>query len=129
MSQQNTSGKWQGPSVQEMVATHTLAKEIMDRHKQAYPVFDDERILELRGFVQDPTSAKAFLRDHDMEDQSENTPGAVASQKRSLTGRIMATWGSDKSLLSADEVGALKKWFDGGGGKTDAELQAAQTTE
>jgi hypothetical protein len=115
MPQRNTSDVWTGPSTREMIDTHTLAREVINRHNDPCPVFDDFEILKLRRFVQDPTQRLQLLAEFDMDEDS-------ALQAGSLTGYIIATWGTDKSVLTEDEVTALKDWFDNGGGKTDDEL-------
>ncbi len=120
----NTSNEWTGPSVREMVASHTLAKEIIARHNDPCPVFDDSSILELRQFVDDPSRAQELLRGMAVLDPPGVEPGETASSKGSLTGFIMATYGTDKSALTDEEILMLKEWFGNGGGKTDAELAA-----
>jgi len=115
MAQRNTSNEWTGPSAREMVDTHTLAKEVISRHNDACPVFDDKEIVRLRRFVQDPTQSKQLLQELDLADGGAWKAG-------SLTGHIIETWGTDKSALTQDEIVALKEWFDNGGGKTDEEL-------
>ncbi len=57
-----------------------------------------------------------------MLDEEGAEPGSKATKSLSLTGRIMATWGTDKSVLTEGEVRALKEWFENGGGKTDEEV-------
>ena len=91
MAQRNTSDAWDGPSAREMINTHTLAKEIIARHKAPCPVFDDKCILELRRFVQYPSQSRAMLQDMGMLDAEGDKLGAAASNKGSLTGYIMAT--------------------------------------
>lgn len=120
MSQRNTSNAYTGPSVREMVATHTLAKEIIARHNDPCPIFDDQEILRVRRFVQDPSKAPEFLRQIDEELKgSENEGGSLARH-------IIATYGTERSALTEDEVQELKTWFDNGGGRTDEELAEAE---
>ena len=122
MALRNTSNEWTGPSVREMVASHTLAKEIIERHNDPCPVLDDSCIHELRQFVNDPSRAQELLRELDFLDSPGVKPGETVSSKGSLTGYIMATYGTDKSALTDEEILMLKEWFENGGGKTDAEL-------
>ena len=124
MAQRNSSTKYDGPSAREMIDTHTLAKEVIARHNEACPIFDDYCILELRRFVQDPDSAQDFLRERDMIDEDGAKLGSAASAKGSLTGFIMATYGTDESALTEEEVLELREWFDNGGGLTDEEVKA-----
>jgi hypothetical protein len=122
MAQRNTKNIWSGPSTKEMIATHTLAKEIIARHNDPCPVFDDSEILKLRRFVQDPSQAGNLLQEFGLQDAEGNEVGTAARTKGSLAGYIVATYGTDLSVLTEDEVSALKEWFANGGGKTDAEL-------
>ncbi|KAK1761519.1 hypothetical protein QBC47DRAFT_409529 [Echria macrotheca] len=109
MAQRNTSSEYTGPSVPEMLKTHTLAKEIIARHNDPCPILDDQEILKLRGFVQDPVSA-----------QTEQH-GVDISKSGSLVAHIIRDWGTKETLLTEQEVRDLKEWFVNGGGKTDAE--------
>jgi hypothetical protein len=122
MAESNTSAKWTGPSVKEMVAGHTLAKEIISRHNDPCPVFDASELAILRRFVADPTQAAAILREAGMADAEGEALGTAAMRKGSLAGCIAAAHGSDKPKLTDDEIRALKQWFDNGGGKTATEL-------
>jgi hypothetical protein len=115
MTQRNTS--WTGPSTKEMIATHTLAKEIIARHNDPCPVFDYSEILRLRRFVQDPSHAGSLLKEFGLQDAEGDKPGTAAQTKGSLAGYITATYGTDKSALTEDEVNILKEWFANGGGK------------
>ncbi|KAH8889188.1 hypothetical protein GQ53DRAFT_221033 [Thozetella sp. PMI_491] len=118
MAQRNTSNEWTGPSAREMISTHTLAQEVIARHNDPCPVFDDDEITRLRRFVQEPTQARDLLREFDMLDTEGDSPGTAASSKGSLAGYIIASYGTEKSALSEGEVRTLKEWFDNGGGKT-----------
>jgi len=117
MVQRNTSDDWTGPTVRQMVDTHTLAKEVIDRHNDPCPVFDDKAILQLRRFVQDPAQVEKLIQELDSADGGAWRSGG-------LTALIMTTWGTDKSYLTQDEVVSLKEWFANGGGKTDEEVKA-----
>jgi len=107
MAQRNTSTQYTGPSVREMVTTHTLAKEIMARHDDPCPILDDQEIRKLRGFVQDPAAA-----------QTEQQ-GIDISRSGSLVAHIVRDWGTEGTLLTEEEVRELKEWFANGGGRTD----------
>ncbi len=121
----NTSTTYTGPSVHEMRTAHIFAREIMARHDDACPIFDDARILELRRFVRDPGAAREQLRDLGLADAEGQPAGAAARSRGSLTGLMIATYGTDESFLTEDEVRALREWFDAGGGRTDAEAREA----
>lgn len=116
MAQQNPPGAWVGPSGEEMIASHTLAKEIIQRHGGPYPVFDDISIMELRKFTNDPSRAPDLLQDILSSDP--------AAGKNSLSAHIIASHGTDKPILTGNEIQALEEWFNNGGGKTAAELAA-----
>ena len=109
MTQRNISSQYTGPSVREMVTTHTLAKEIMARHEGPWPILDDQEIRKLQGFVHDPAAAQA--------DQQ----GIDISRSGSLVAHIVRDWGTEGTLLTEEEVGELKEWFANGGGRTYVE--------
>lgn len=115
MAEQDNSTAWDGPSAKDMIASHTLAQEIIQRHGGPYPVFDDECIEELRRFISDPSRAQHLLREMGIIDAEGNSTPAA---KSSLTGHIMTRHGTDEPALTGDEIHALKEWFDNGGGKT-----------
>ena len=124
MAQQETSTKWNGPSARDMIASHTLAKEIIERHGSDCPVFDDGRIMELRKFIDDPSKARDILQDMGLTDSDGQQPGDMAASKGSLTGLIMARHNTSNLVFTEDEIRALKEWFDNGGGKPPAEVAA-----
>ncbi|KAK0715357.1 hypothetical protein B0H67DRAFT_487426 [Lasiosphaeris hirsuta] len=121
MPQRNTSNNYTGPSVRSMTSTHTLAREVIARHDDECPIFDDESILDLRRFAQYPAQARDILRERGMLDSEGEELGAGAKAHGSLTGLIFATWGTEASVLTEGELADLRAWFEGGGGRTDAE--------
>jgi len=121
MPERNSSNEWTGPSAREMIDTHTLAERIIAHHDDPCPVFDDRCILQLRRFVEGPEHSQEILREYGMEDQPGDKLGSGANRQGSLTGYIMATWGTDQSALTPDEVDMLREWFASGGGRTDEE--------
>ena len=120
--QRNTSSEYTGPSVPEMIKTHTLAKEIMARHGDPCPILDDQEILKLRGFVRDPAAAVAQT-----EQTEQHGANNISNESGgSLVAHIVRGWGSTEgeTLLTEQEVRDLREWFANGGGKTDAEENA-----
>ena len=107
MAQRNTSTEYTGPSVNEMVRNHTLAKEIIARHDDPCPILDDPGIAQLRNWVRDPT-------DERHRPSVDNEPG-------NLVAHIASYYGTAKSLIIEEELEALRAWFAGGGGKTGEE--------
>ncbi|KAK3352447.1 hypothetical protein B0T25DRAFT_542018 [Lasiosphaeria hispida] len=129
MPQRNTSNTYTGPSVREMISSHTLAREVIARHDDACPIFDDDSILDLRRFARDPAQARDILRERGLLDGEGEELGAGANAHGSLSGLILATWGTDRSVLTERELGELRAWFAGGGGRTDGETAAAGAGE
>src|SRR5690242_6046829 len=68
--QRNTSNDYHGTTPKEMIADHTLAEEIIKRHNDPCPIFDDPSILLLREFVQDPSKARALLQRLDLDEKT-----------------------------------------------------------
>jgi hypothetical protein len=118
----NSSSEYDGPMPKEMIANHILAREIINRHNDACPIFDDRSILVLREFVQDPTKAQAILERLKLNDTAEQEPGTQANLSGSLVGYIIAVHGTEKAALTDDEVVALREWYESGGGRTDDEV-------
>ncbi|KAI0129913.1 hypothetical protein BJ170DRAFT_618065 [Xylariales sp. AK1849] len=118
----DTSTDYNGPMPPEMIANHTLAKEIIDRHNDPCPIFDDRSIKLLREFDQDPTSAQDIVRRLQLEVSAGQSRGTTAKDAGDLVGYIIASHGAEKAALTDDEIMNLKNWFQGGEGKTDDEL-------
>ncbi|KAH8201453.1 hypothetical protein TruAng_004377 [Truncatella angustata] len=120
--QRNTSDVYDGPSPKQMIADHTFAQNIIERHMDACPIFDDRSILLLREFVQDPTSARSVLERYERLDTEGETFGTKATEAGDLAALIVVRHGTDEPYLTDSEVQSLKEWFGNGGGKTNAEL-------
>lgn len=119
----DSSKEWKGPSVKEMIETHTLAENIIKYHNEPCPVFDAENLVALREFVSSPSAADQFLRNRDMADaENPEFVGQGAVSKGSLVGYIAArhrlsggaTDSRGGSLMTDAEIEELKKWFDSG---------------
>lgn len=109
----NTSDDYTGPSVKEMLATHTLAKEIIARHNDPCPIFDDENIAFLGEFVADPTAAQSLLEARGLTDEEK------VRNSRSLVAHVVARHGTENPALTDEELATLKQWFESGGARTD----------
>lgn len=105
----------------EMIVTHTLAKEIINRHNDPCPIFDDRSILNLREFVKDPSNAPALLVRLQLKDEDGQDYGSKANAAGDLVAYLMAVHGTEKAGFSEGEITDLRQWFENGGGKTDDE--------
>lgn len=119
----DSSNDWKGPSVGDMIKTHTLAENIIKYHNEPCPVFDAENLVALREFVDNPSAVDQFLKNRDMADpENPEYVGQGAIAKGSLVGYIASrhrlTGGNTDSrggaLMTDAEVEELKKWFDSG---------------
>lgn len=100
------------PTVRDMIATHTLASEIINRHDTEDSILDDSEMSLLRQWCLSPGNAKIILEERGMLDATGTQPGAVANEtKGSLAGYCIATYGSDRSALTEDEFGILQSYF------------------
>lgn len=102
------------PSVHEMISTHTMAQNIIDRQNTADEILDSNNLALLRRFCDNPAAKDEILRDVDMLDGPNVEPGTRANkQKGSLSGYCIATYGTDKSVLLDHELVLLRNWFAG----------------
>lgn len=112
--------EWAGPTVKEMIESHTLAHEIITRHNDLCPVLDPSELRILRQFILDPISHDKILRDHDMMDTpGDTTIGNAAQKKGSLAGFIVAHHSASSGsgvepALTEEEMERLKVWFESG---------------
>ena len=109
-----------GPSVREMIATHTLASQIVARADDACPILDEAELALLRRFVtapaalHDAAARHARLAEHGMADAPGDAPGTAAQATAgSLVGFAIATYDTERPALTEDEVQLLRQWFDG----------------
>lgn len=126
-----TSAPWTGPSVKDMIASHTLAENIIKYHHEPCPVFDSSELVLLRRFVNEPSSRDQILRDCNMVDVEGGELGNGASRHGSLAGYIVARHRPDATqgpepAMTAHEIEVLKKWFESGA--ADAEMEGAAET-
>lgn len=99
-----------GPSVHDMISTHTLAQNIIKYNSQ---ILDDENMALLKRFVMDPDSREAILK----EVHIENVEGVTGQYSGSLAGFIIMKHKSEvgetvEPILTSEEIEMLKKWFN-----------------
>lgn len=104
----NTSDVYTGPSVKEMLANHTLAKEIIARHNDPCPILDDNELELLEQFTAKPTEAPVLLANHPQ-----------AKRSGSLVAYVLSKHETDSVALTDDEITKLREWFESGGARTD----------
>lgn len=100
---------YSGPSVHDMISTHTLAENII---KYGSQILDDENMALLKCFVNDPDSREQILTDIHIED----VDGVTGQYHGSLAGFIVMRHKSEvgetvEPVLTNDEIETLKEWF------------------
>ena len=113
------------PPTSEILSKHELASRTINQHNTPLAIFDQGELDILRNFVADPseTNQVTVLKNAargDMYDGPDagDKVGAKASSLGSLAGYVVARYGkADDKTLNAEEVEALKEWFDNGGGQ------------
>jgi len=112
------STPYSGPSAKEMLATHTLATETINRHSGPHSqrIFDGNALRLLHRFVSDPSAKDTILRDECMVDEPGQPVGSKASGKEhgSLVGYVIAHHGTEGQLLDGHEIEMLRGWFESG---------------
>jgi hypothetical protein len=112
----NPSG-YTGPSVQEMTAKHTLAKEIIGRHgKGDEAILDDDNIAQLKRYLNQPELEKASLLAKLGTQDNDEAIIKLSDGGFTLVDYMVVTWGTPRAALTADEEGKLQEWFAAGGG-------------
>lgn len=109
-SQPHLVEDYSGPSVHDMISTHTLAENIIKYNSQ---ILDDENMALLKRFVNDPKSREQILADAHIEDIA----GVTGSYSGSLAGFIVMRHKSEvgetvEPILTNDEIERLKEWFN-----------------
>lgn len=109
---------WTGPSPRDMITSHTLAEEIINRHDDACPVLGPSELVLLQRFVNNPATRNEILRDCNMEDDEGDHPGMKAQRDHgSLAGFVVAKHTDDGThgpALTEDEIEKLRVWFSSG---------------
>lgn len=107
---------WTGPSAKQMIETNTLAKEIMERHKNGpEAVFDPENLEMLRDFLESPELAQANIFAKYAVQTSDDALAKISDGKgASLVDYIAAAHGTPKQALTSAEIEDLQTWFANG---------------
>ncbi|KAL2878566.1 hypothetical protein SGCOL_006036 [Colletotrichum sp. CLE4] len=100
------SAPYTGPSPREMIESHTLAQEIINRNNDACPILDSDELSLLSDFVKDPSQARALLETRGLTDEP--------TKSGSLVAYVISLHGTDKAALTDDEIKILKEWFENG---------------
>jgi hypothetical protein len=100
---------YSGPSVHDMISTHTLAENII---KYGPQILDDDNMALLKRFVMDPDSREQILTDIHIED----VDGVTGQYHGSLAGFIVMRHKTEvgetvEPVLTNDEIETLKEWF------------------
>ncbi|KAK2052575.1 hypothetical protein LY76DRAFT_526408 [Colletotrichum caudatum] len=98
-----------GPSAADMLANHTLAKEIIARNNDSEPVLDTNELALLEQFVNDPSQSSAILESKGLSVEPEKSGSLVAY--------AISLHGTDSPAFSADDISSLKEWFASEAGK------------
>lgn len=107
------AGQYSGPSAQEMLASHTFAKEVISRDKGPEPqrVFDDQGLVLLRRWCNDPASTEKILAEEQLADAPGDRPGKKAIEKGNLVGLLMANSVVGNDLITNEEFETLQEYF------------------
>lgn len=102
-----------GPSAREMLDSHTLAKETIERangplHER---IFDDAGLSRLRRWCADPSSKQKLLDEEKALNGGGEEPEGKA-QGNSLVCYLMTQSLAGNDLLTPQEMEQLNKWFE-----------------
>ncbi|KAK1596552.1 uncharacterized protein LY79DRAFT_667153 [Colletotrichum navitas] len=92
-----------GPSVADMLANRTLAKEIIARNSDPEPILDADELALLEQFVNDPNRANAILESKGLAADPKNSGSLVAY--------VISLHATDSPALSAEDISSLKAWY------------------
>ncbi|KAK1509825.1 uncharacterized protein CLUP02_03353 [Colletotrichum lupini] len=98
------SAPYTGPSPREMIESHTLAQEIINRNNDACPILDSDELSLLSDFVQDPSRARFLLETRGLADEP--------TKSGSLVAYVISLHGTDKAALTDEEIKILNRWFE-----------------
>jgi len=100
------------PTVREMIASHTLAHEIITRHDTNDSILDDNEMDLLRQWCSHPENAETILEARGMQNATGAHPGALANETHgSLAGYCIATYGTERSALTEEEFMMLQSYY------------------
>ncbi|KXH41267.1 hypothetical protein CNYM01_04626 [Colletotrichum nymphaeae SA-01] len=104
MAATGESAPYTGPSPREMMESHTLAQEIINRNNDACPILDSDELSLLSDFVKDPSQARSLLETRGLADEPTKTG--------SLMAHVISLHGTDKAALTDEEIKLLNRWFE-----------------
>ncbi|KAK1731281.1 uncharacterized protein BDZ83DRAFT_746681 [Colletotrichum acutatum] len=100
------SAPYTGPSPREMIESHTLAQEIINRNNDACPILDSDELSLLFDFVKDPSQARSLLETRGLADEPTKTGSLVAY--------VISLHGTNNAALTDEEIQMLNQWFQNG---------------
>lgn len=105
--------QYSGPTVREMLDSHTFAKEVISRSKgpESQRIFDDKQLDLLRRWCTDPASAEKILAEENITDAPGERPGTKAIEKGSLVGMVIANSIAGSDIITNEEFHTLQEWF------------------
>jgi hypothetical protein len=101
----------------EQIRDHKLACSIINFHGTEDAVFDDTSLHLLKRFTDDLSleNRDGILGEHGWIDESSSRPGEQAVRKsRSLSGLLIARYGTDEPGLDDRDWELLNEWFGKG---------------
>jgi len=109
MAQQG-SKPYTGPTVEEMIATHSLADNIIKYHNNpdSDSILDRDELATLLRFVNHPEDSDQILKDSGVTELADGT-----KYHRSLVNYVVLKH-KDAPVLTEDEIEKLKTWFNSG---------------
>ncbi|KAJ9497244.1 hypothetical protein LTR99_001962 [Exophiala xenobiotica] len=110
----STKGTW---DTGEQIRDHKLACSIINLHGTEDAVFDDTNLDLLKRFTDDLSlgNRDGLLGEHGWIDESGSRPGEQAVRKnRSLSGLLIARYGTHEPALDDRDWELLSEWFGKG---------------
>lgn len=105
-----------GPSVRDMIQSHTLADQIIHRHymPQDETILDQSELDLLQRWARNPTAEEriAIMQENGIQDDQGGRVGDKAASQGSLVGFCIVRSTEDNPPLNNAELERLKRWFD-----------------
>lgn len=106
-----------------MLANHTIAQEIIDRHDDPCPILDGKSLAFLQDYVMDASAAhgRELLNARQVMGADEKEVGAQATAKDGCLVEFLIERNLDAGNngpgkgLTGEEIESLKQWFQSGG--------------